>query len=655
MNQNPCRSSYKLWPNALIIKLILLLFTSSKVGNMLAGSFLVKLFALTAILGAQAEGVPPTTIQYNVIKVLSETDRMGVIVDNITYVLRPNVDSPIIHSGEAPVAALGYHYIEFDQNNNTRAEPFLRSPSQENTAYEFYNRTQNTYPIAELPVLYAPLNTINKVKSDLHPENQITTIHIQGDNAELHKLHKSNMTEDFGVHTNVTFITLNHIQKFEKVELSLSGRSSRWMPKFSYGIKLAKKDRFHNYRRLKLRSLASDPSYLREKISYDMIQSTGILSSGFSYARVIMNGQQLGLYGLVETFKDPWIANSFEGGDTERNFGNLYQATYSSPASSALNITSDLSYYENITHYQLGQYTLKEGSLSKHEESNFKPLQDFTKFIAETGSSSNDLTVIRNADNHNTAPMATVSPPTVKETETVKEWRKHLNTDSFLRSMALEILLAWADGYLTMADNYYLYQNPKENNAFFYIPTDFDMTMGNTLFNISMQYSGNYHTVPNALTRPLFRKILEVPEFKQQFENYVKDIAKNLVNPAILNIRIDDIASMIQNDVDWDQNECTHIGSNVFTDMGYKLDGIPFEDIKNHPEKLDFPGAQELGSGLPPAIDLASMIDMMKRFNQSISFHKAVNGPIEGHPSLVGVKEFIKHSSDNTLYYLEKK
>jgi hypothetical protein len=80
---------------------------------------------------------------------------------------------------------------------------------------------------------------------------------------------------------------LDTVQSFEDVKVSLSGRSSRYVPKLSYGVKMKTKgeDSLYEYKKLKLRALLMDPTYLREEICYASLKSAGVVASGFSYIR----------------------------------------------------------------------------------------------------------------------------------------------------------------------------------------------------------------------------------------------------------------------------------------------------------------------------------------------------------------------------------
>lgn len=348
-----------------------------------------------------------TIISYNVISLLNASESMGVVVDNVTYPMSLNSTNgtDILYSGDAPVAKSNYRYVRFFSNQTNITEPFDRQPSDYDTSNEFFNRTWNTYDISRLPIIYPPLPAIHRIKTDLHTAGQIPTIHLVGNQTLLDQMHQ-NSTEDFSVITNVTYVGLKDVFSFKKAELSLSGRSSRWLPKLSYNLKFADKDTLYTNQRVKLRSLSTDPSYIREQLAYDMVNCTGLASSGFSFIRVFMNNYELGLFGIIETFHDTWIADTFGDGDPKYNSGYLYQGVYQTPASAAQNLTSDLRYVDNITTYGLGQYQIKE-SAAKGKSVNWKPLMELTKFIA-------------------TAPTDT--------SDAVSQWNSQLDTDSVLRS-----------------------------------------------------------------------------------------------------------------------------------------------------------------------------------------------------------------------------
>lgn len=207
-------------------------------------------------------------------------------------------------------------------------------------------------------------------------------------------------------------------------------------------------------------------------------------------------------------------------------------------------------------------------------------------------------------------------------------------------SMALEVLLGYSDGYLAMADNYYLYQNLEAKN-YLYIPSDMDLTFGSTMFSLNDMWSGNYSTFPGLNTRPLMEKILQVPEFNKQYNELLINFTSMLINPNKTNDRIDGLVNMLQEDVAWDKT-LTRFGDNLFGQIDPTATG--------NDEVSSILGAV-IGDGIPEQLDTAVVANFAQRINASIPFKTAVDGPT-GYISLAGVKEWINSISQNvTSFY----
>ena len=92
-------------------------------------------------------------------------------------------------------------------------------------------------------------------------------------------------------------------------------------------VKLTEYDsaqRLHGMRRMTLNSPVADASYLRQCITYALFARAGVPAPRCSYARVRVNGRDLGLYVHVESIKKPFLRRHFA--DDE---GNLYEGARS--------------------------------------------------------------------------------------------------------------------------------------------------------------------------------------------------------------------------------------------------------------------------------------------------------------------------------------
>jgi hypothetical protein len=76
---------------------------------------------------------------------------------------------------------------------------------------------------------------------------------------------------------------------------------------------------FHGQRRLILNSSREDPSYLSAPIAFELFRQAGVPAPRTGFARVQLNGRDLGLYGIDEGVNQDFLRRHF--GNTD---GNLY-------------------------------------------------------------------------------------------------------------------------------------------------------------------------------------------------------------------------------------------------------------------------------------------------------------------------------------------
>jgi spore coat protein H len=89
--------------------------------------------------------------------------------------------------------------------------------------------------------------------------------------------------------------------------------------------------RFFGLKRLNFNSMLFDDTLMHERLGYRVYREMGIVAPRSAHARLIINGEDWGVFSLVEDVDGRFTAQHFEGGD-----GNLYKEAWPGNADAAL-------------------------------------------------------------------------------------------------------------------------------------------------------------------------------------------------------------------------------------------------------------------------------------------------------------------------------
>ncbi|ORE05374.1 coth-domain-containing protein [Rhizopus microsporus var. microsporus] len=548
---------------------------------------------------------------YSVIINSPSTDA-AVVIDGQVYVLSPSGKSSIIFQAKAP-SEKPYYYAKLKKGTKeiVERERFVRYPTARAWTFnEFYNRNWNAKKVLNFETVDGIAKSHNRRDDrDLHISGQIPTIHVQADPVSLISMHKQYL-DDVTVTVNVTHISATKVKHFMNVEFGISGRTSRYFNKLPYKIKIPKDDyNLSGYRHLKLRSVANDPSYMREYITANMLHAVNQPTTRASYVRLFMNEQPIGLYLLVEKYDSTWLANEF---DSKRNGQYKNGITYEGHGGRTERNRADFSFKgDDPRIFEESSFEIAEGP--KEGNNDFGELVEFTRFVR-------DQQYLQRSTN------------AVAKARARYEWEKRLDVEGFLTNMAMEFLLGFADGYTENTNNFYLYKDP-ERGKFVYIPWDYDYTLGNGPFDMDAILVGDYMKFGRMTSLPLTSAILQVPEYRQLLEHHIDLIARNLLNTTTLFPIIDSLAAFIYDDVLWDQ-KLPRIGKGP----SYITGGL----------HAFLEGKIDQDASLPFCTSFSVAADFLIRVNHHVDFRIAVEGRT-GYKSLLGVKEWFKRKLTN--YY----
>lgn len=96
-------------------------------------------------------------------------------------------------------------------------------------------------------------------------------------------------------------------------------------PKFKFDFgEFVDGQHFHGLKALALNNEVADCSYLREPVGYEVFRNAGVAASRTSFAHVTVNGQDYGLYVVVEVPDGKFLSDRFPDDDA----GQLYDGKY---------------------------------------------------------------------------------------------------------------------------------------------------------------------------------------------------------------------------------------------------------------------------------------------------------------------------------------
>jgi spore coat protein CotH len=269
----------------------------------------------------------------------------------------------------------------------------------------------------------------------------------------------------------------------------------------SFAIKFNKyppKSKLHGYEKVNLKWFKDDALYCREVYCYDLFERFGVWTAPqSSYCKVYIKIKEdskkyyFGIYQMVEPVDEDYVAARLNNFGSKG--GNLWKANYGANLSNGSQSQMGLEQHSATSDYNYDPiYDYKsDGSLVSARNQ----LADFiTNLITKTG---NDF----------------------------KTWiEETMDVELFLKTYAVNVICGMWDDYWNNTNNFYFYFN--KDGKFFFIPYDYDNTLGTSL-NCGVQTNSGTHDPlhwGSDNERALTTKILAIPEFKQKYINYLREL-----------------------------------------------------------------------------------------------------------------------------------
>ncbi|KAG0052932.1 hypothetical protein BGZ83_001953 [Gryganskiella cystojenkinii] len=467
-------------------------------------------------------------IAFNVVGYPSApTNNFGVSINGAITKLTANESTFPVWTGTVPgtISSVQYQYVELNAAGTAvKTENFtrtLQNTTSTHTYNEFFERQTTKWTLPHIPYTYlATWPSYSKVFND----DEIATIHLTADPSQIAAL-KSNPALATDIRVNFRWIDHKMIYDQTNITFKTSGKSSKDYQKqaYKFSFDTTYNQSFFSRPNLKLRSEATDPTLMREKIYIDMLNAVGVPTQQGQYVRLYINNAPYGLYLMVDDIKKSFIKQTIYGGNPNAFEGSMVQMN-----APTLTDQADL-VYKGPANSSYDPAAYADVNLGNNPAN--APLNQLIQFMLD----------LQNFD-----PVATPDP--------IGYWNNtRLDLDGFLRNMALEYLMGAFDNYWMAGSNYFMYFNPSlgTSGKWQWVPTDFDGTFGDGFPTSTL---GPYQTLYNFQPdHPLVSKlIIKNTQINALFNQILTEIVSTTFKPAGLFPRIATYNQMLSADYLWD-------------------------------------------------------------------------------------------------------
>jgi len=423
-----------------------------------------------------------------------------------------------------------YKYIMDYGDGKAEEEQFTRVRNEgEKALNEFFNRSVT---VKEHPLLPRAFEAFEYyAPSKLYDDTHVGTVIIKCDPAILQSMYADTENKEIKASAEFIYASPHIVKRFREAELSLSGQSTRGVPKLSYTVKnLNDENNKELFGRttVKLRAEHMDPSFLRDKLYGDVLNSLGVPAAQNKLVRLYINGEAIGLFDISDDIPSGrYLRETFNKGEKypDGTMNPLFKADYC--PSCAIGVTyGDLGYYgDDVSNAMYAIYTYKGDD---------KVTDSLTHVQQEL------LPLLKSINDYGTGVAAEMP----------------FDIDTFLRYMAMEFVAGGIDNYWVKPGNYYVFNDLTKGKWYFH-DADFHFSFGvggeiDTLLGTSLaQYPPLFDEGVTKSRGPL-DAILAHPENVSKFQEIFKRLLSTALHPDIFYARLDSLAELIREDAEWD-------------------------------------------------------------------------------------------------------
>lgn len=387
-----------------------------------------------------------------------------------------------------------------------------------------------------------------------------------------------------------------------KGNTSLTQVDSYGNDRYSFKIEFDHYDSSNTYYgldKLCLNNIIQDNTYMKDYLTYQMMNKVGVASPLCSYTYITVNGEDWGLYLAVEGVEESFLQRNYG-----KNYGSLYKPdsmdmngneknndaptarpqqqdtdnkdnnkdTTNSNATDANNIQSTGNTESNdIKTNDSSKKSFEDGQMPNNEQTkgnNFAGKNDMRnssddvllKYIDDNADSYSNI--FNNAKTDITDTDKTRLIESLKKLSNNEDLENILDIDSVIRYFVVHNFVLNFDSYTgSMIHNYYLYES---NGQMQMIPWDYNLafggfqSMGNATSLVNYPIDSPVSS-GNVQDRPMIAWIFENEEYTNLYHQYFSEFISDYFDNGYFENMIDNVTSMISSYVEKDPTKfCTY-------------------------------------------------------------------------------------------------
>ena len=322
---------------------------------------------------------------------------------------------------------------------------------------------------------------------------------------------------------------------------------------------------FHGVKKVFLNNGWSDPTLIREVLTYEIFAEAGLPTPRASLVDVWVNETHLGVYTMVEMVDRTFIDHHFDDAS-----GNLYKpelmvarldwteddidADLSSPFMPEPQPRHDPILYTNIGGAPLIDLlkALGQEDMVAIYTPIPKPEGDLNRGLPPMRMPENLLEAMALKTNENNPDYTELFAflevlNRLPSKNTLEDFEEVMDVDEILKFIAASTVVVHLDNYIGIGHNNYLYEI---DGKFHIIPWDVNMAYGTFNLGIEKEQLINYYidepTAGPMVRFPLVFQLLKQPEYLERYRGYVQEIIEGPFNLDKVLARIYELVEMVR-------------------------------------------------------------------------------------------------------------